>query len=126
MTQSLALIALSVLSGVSGQTAIKMGLEQGKIEMLALAAPLQTIQLILHAPLVLTGLLLYALGALSWIIVLSRLDLSYAYPFLAVNFVLVTLVSRLVLGESVPLMRWMGILVICVGILIVAGSGRWA
>lgn len=126
MTQSLALIALSVLSGVSGQTAIKMGLEQGKIEMLGLAAPLQTIQLILHAPLVLTGLLLYAFGALSWIIVLSRLDLSYAYPFLAVNFVLITLVSRLVLGESVPPMRWMGILVICVGILIVAGSARWA
>ena len=53
---------------------------------------------------------------------LSRLDLSVAYPFLALNFVLVTLVARFFLGESVPPLRWLGILVIIGGILLVAKS----
>ena len=45
-----------------------------------------------------------------------------AYPFLALNFVLVTLVARFFLGESVPPLRWLGILVIIGGILLVAKS----
>ena len=61
-------------------------------------------------------------SALAWIAVLSRLDLSVAYPFLALNFVLVTLVARFFLGESVPPLRWLGILVIIGGILLVAKS----
>jgi drug/metabolite transporter (DMT)-like permease len=70
------------------------------------------------------GLLLYGVGALSWIMVLSRMNLSYAYPFLALNFVLVALVSRLVLGESIPLMRWVGIALICAGIVAIANSAQ--
>jgi drug/metabolite transporter (DMT)-like permease len=58
----------------------------------------------------------------AWIAVLARLELSLAYPFLALNFVLVALSSRLILGESVPALRWAGILVICLGILLVARS----
>ena len=78
---------------------------------------------IVTQPLVLLGLMLYGCGALAWIAVLRRMDLSYAYPFLALNFVLITLVSRFFLGETVPLMRWAGIGIICVGILVVARSG---
>ena len=63
-----------------------------------------------------------AMGALAWISVLSRLDLSLAYPFLALNFVLITLISRVFLGETVPTLRWLGILVIVGGILLVARS----
>ena len=62
-------------------------------------------------------------GALAWIVVLSRWDLSYAYPFLALNFVLIALVSRLVLGESIPLIRWAGIAFICAGIVLISRSG---
>ena len=53
---------------------------------------------------------------------LARLDLSVAYPFLALNFVLVTLSGRFLLGETVPSLRWLGILVIIAGILLVAKS----
>ncbi|MEZ4731852.1 MAG: hypothetical protein R3E79_32425 [Caldilineaceae bacterium] len=50
--------------------------------------------------------------------------MSYAYPLLALNFVLITVSSRLILGESVPIARWIGLAVICVGILIVARSAQ--
>jgi drug/metabolite transporter (DMT)-like permease len=86
------------------------------------AGPLSLILLILRSPLVLLGLGLYGIGALAWIVVLSRLDLSLAYPFLALNFVLIPLVSQFVFAETIPVARWMGIAVICVGILLVARS----
>ena len=69
------------------------------------------------------GLFLYALGAIAWIAVLRRMDLSYAYPFLALNFVLIALVGQVVLGETMPWIRWVGIAAICVGILLIANSG---
>lgn len=115
------LILLSVASGVFGQTFIKLGVEHPD------AAEIEQglrglLSAIVTSPRVLLGLFFYACGALAWILVLRRMDLSYAYPFLALNFVLITLVSRFFLGEVVPPMRWVGILVIVGGILIVARS----
>ena len=115
------LIGLSVLTSVAGQTVIKVGVSQPKTEntMAGLYGLLATI---LGSPLILCGLVLYGIGALTWIAVLARLNLSYAYPLLALNFVLIALASRLFLGEAIPMMRWFGIAVICAGILVVAGS----
>ena len=116
------LIGLSIATGVAGQTFIKLGVSRPGTATLAVFDPIATILLIFRSPLVLIGLLLYGVGALSWIMVLSRLNLSYAYPFLALNFVLIALVSRVFLGESIPLMRWLGIGFICLGILAIAQS----
>ena len=115
------LILLSVTTAVAGQTAIKIGVSQpGASEAAGSIGSL--VGMILTSPMVLLGLMLYALGALAWIAVLARVDLSLAYPFLALNFVLVALVSKFVLGETIPPLRWAGIAVICVGILVVAKS----
>lgn len=115
------LILLSVLCGVAGQTVIKMGVSQpGASEAAAGFVPL--LAMILRSPMVMLGLVLYGLGALAWIAVLARVDLSVAYPFLAMNFILVTLSSQFLLGESVPGLRWLGVLVICSGIVLVSRS----
>lgn len=115
------LILLSVTSGVAGQTVMKLGVSRpGASD--ATGNLVSLIGMILRSPLVLLGLMLYGIGALAWIAVLARLDLSLAYPFLALNFVLITVVSQVVLGESVPAMRWMGILIICFGIVLAARS----
>jgi multidrug transporter EmrE-like cation transporter len=117
--QSWWLIALSILAGVGGQVAIKLGVSQGgwKFDWLSFLPPL------LQSPLTLFGLALYGIGAVSWIAVLKRIDLSYAYPFLALNFVLIALASGLLLGESIPTMRWFGLGLICLGIVLVARGG---
>lgn len=122
LAQTWWLILISVASGVAGQTAMKIGVEQpGSAGIDRGIGGL--ILTILTTPLLLLGLGLYGIGALAWIAVLRRMDLSNAYPFLALNFVLIALVSRFILGESLPPLRWMGIGVICVGILLVARSG---
>lgn len=115
------LIAISISAGVAGQTCIKLGVSRPATSGVVMGLD-SLIALIFGSPLVLTGLTLYGLGALAWIAVLSRLNLSYAYPFLALNFILIALVSRLVLGEMIPTMRWIGLALICVGIVFVARS----
>jgi drug/metabolite transporter (DMT)-like permease len=119
---TLALIGVTVLFGVLGQTTLKLGVNRVEMVEQVATGPLAVVLLILRSPLMLLGLAMYGLGAFTWIVVLSRVDLSYAYPFLALNFVLVAVVSQLVLAESIPGLRWLGIVVICAGILIVARS----
>jgi drug/metabolite transporter (DMT)-like permease len=121
---SLGLILLSVGSGVAGQLALKMGVTRVGAAAVESAGPIATLTTAFRSPLVWLGLALYGLGALAWILVLTRLDLSLAYPFLALNFVLIAVVSRLLLGETIPAMRWGGIAVICLGILVIARSAR--
>ena len=111
------LITVSVIAGVSGQVSIKWGVTHTsafKVPFLASVSPL------FQSPLTLLGLALYGLGAVSWIAVLKRMDLSHAYPFLALNFVLIALVSGFFLGEAIPPVRWAGLGLICCGILLVA------
>jgi drug/metabolite transporter (DMT)-like permease len=122
LAQSWWLILISIASGVAGQTSLKIGLTRagGNAEADTLFS---LVGLILRSPLVLAGLFLYAVGAIAWIAVLRRMDLSYAYPFLALNFVLIALVSQFFLGETVPWIRWVGIGAIVVGILLIANSG---
>lgn len=115
------LILLSIVCGVAGQTVIKIGVSQpGASD--AATGLVSLVGMIVRSPMVMLGLVLYGLGALAWIAVLSRVDLSVAYPFLALNFVLVTFSSQFILGETIPLMRWLGVAVICAGILLVARS----
>lgn len=115
------LIALSIAMGVGGQTVIKIGVSDPTATAIV-GGPAALVAFILRSPLVLLGLAMYGVGALSWVAVLSRLDLGYAYPFLALNFVLITLISWLILGEHVPGLRWVGLAFICVGIVLVAQS----
>ncbi len=114
------LIAISIAAGVAGQAALKMGVTGSETPAQGIVGLVATI---VQSPLILLGLFLYGVGALAWIAALSRLDLSYAYPFLALNFVLVTLVAHFGLGEAVPSLRWAGVGVICVGVLLIARSG---
>lgn len=122
LAQSWWLILLSVTAGVAGQTSIKLGLTQSS-QAQAAEGILGLVGLIARTPLILLGLALYAAGALTWIAVLRRMDLSYAYPFLALNFVLIAVVSQVALGESMPVLRWVGIGAICAGILVIAYAG---
>ena len=118
------LISLSIIVGVAGQTAIKLGVESSISSEGVTGVLLSVLIRSMRSPFVLLGLFLYGVGAAAWILVLSRVDLSFAYPFLALNFILITISSRLVLSETVPLLRWIGVLIICAGILVVALSAR--
>ncbi len=60
------------------------------------------------------------LASLTWTIAISRLALNVAYPFLSLGLVLVLVCSGLFFGEAVPLNRWIGVAIVCVGLVIAA------
>lgn len=69
---------------------------------------------------VLAGLALFGVSAVLWIFALSRASLSFAYPFAALGYVLIVAFSVLVLHETVPPLRWLGVAFICAGIVLIA------
>jgi drug/metabolite transporter (DMT)-like permease len=123
VTSSLPLILLSVVCGVAGQLTLKSGMTQvGRIGVESLAEPIQLALRVLTSPLVVIGLCLYVLGAACWLIVLSRVPLSLAYPVLALSYAFTPVLAWLILGENVPSLRWLGVAVICVGVVLVSRS----
>ena len=74
----------------------------------------------LRSPTVWAGLGLYIVGTVSWLAVLSRIDLAVAYPLGSMNYVLVTLLAATLLDETVTPLRWLGTASILIGILVVA------
>jgi multidrug transporter EmrE-like cation transporter len=78
--------------------------------------------LALH-PGVVAGVLCYALSVVIWIVALSRIDVSIAYPMLSVGYVVNALLAMFLFGEAVSFQRWLGIAVILIGVTLVARSG---
>lgn len=76
----------------------------------------------LFTPLVLIGVLIYFGSSLLWLVVLSKSELSYAYPFVAISYALVALLSSILLNESLPLLRIGGITIITAGVIMVSLS----
>jgi len=121
MGKSLLLILAAVLMGVSGQLCLKSGMAQiGTVEATRVGDAIRLALRVFSTPLILAGLAFYGLGTIFWLLVLSRLDLSLAYPMLALTYVLIPLSARLILGEQVPGLRWVGVGIIMVGVMIVA------
>jgi len=124
MLKSLALVLANVLIGASGQLMLKVGMTQvGRIGAEQVSRPVETLVRIFTTPLILVALPLYGGAMILWLVAISRLDLSFAYPLLALAFVINPLLAQLLLGESIPWERWVGILVICIGVVIVSRTG---
>ena len=73
-------------------------------------------------PLILGGIFAYGLSLIVWIMALSRVEVSVAYPMVSIGYVLTALAAWHFLGESVSAMRIAGIGVIILGVVIVARS----
>ena len=73
---------------------------------------------------IIAGLGCYGLSMVAWIGVLTRIDLSVAYPFLSISYILVYLAALLLpwLNESLSLLRISGIVLISVGLILITRS----
>lgn len=71
-------------------------------------------------PVFLVGLMCYGLSAVSWLWVLSRAQLSFAYPILALSFPIVVWLSALLFAETISPVRWMGVAGIVLGVALLA------
>src|SRR5262249_59009023 len=74
------------------------------------------------SPWVVGGLVVYGLGVINWLLALSHLELSYAYPFASLSYIGIIIGSYFIFKERITLMRLAGIVVIIAGVLITSMS----
>jgi multidrug transporter EmrE-like cation transporter len=73
-------------------------------------------------PYVVGGLFSYVLSVGLWMLVLSRVDVSAAYPFLSIGYIIAAFGGWLFFAEDLSLARMVGIALICIGVVFVARS----
>jgi drug/metabolite transporter (DMT)-like permease len=66
------------------------------------------------------GVACYGISLIAWIIGLSRVPVSIAYPMLSLGYVINAVAAHYLLGESVSVVRWLGIGFIVLGVWLVA------
>jgi drug/metabolite transporter (DMT)-like permease len=73
-------------------------------------------------PHIVAGLACYVVSVAVWIVGLSRVPVSIAYPMLSLGYIINAIAAHYLLGEAVTLSRWFGIGFIIVGVWLVARS----
>lgn len=114
-------IFLTIIFTVYGQVVMKWRMEDLSIELPSgFAEKLLVLVKLLFDPYIFSGLFLAFFASLAWMAAMTKFELSFAYPFMALNFVLVFFLSALFLGESVSVSKFVGVLLIVVGTVIIA------
>jgi drug/metabolite transporter (DMT)-like permease len=116
-------IFVSVSFAVAGQLLLKIGmLRMGKFS-LNISTIVQQYTRIFLNPFVIAGIIGFILSMLIWLYVLSRLELSIAYPFLALNYVLILFASHFLLKETITPTKIVGVAVIIAGVFLISRGG---
>ena len=111
------LVALfSICLSVAAQFSLKTGMASVNA---AAASGVAAWQTVLTNSFVLFGFALYGLGALVWLQVLARWDVSKAYPLVGLGFVL-TAVIGWGMGENVTMLRLAGVALIGIGVVCIS------
>lgn len=114
---NIAIILLSVSLNAFAQIFLKKGADACLANRLV---NLETLLLCVSNLYFWLGFLCYAISILSWIFVLSKMNVSLAYPFLAFGFVLSIVLAYVLLGEAITLSKITAIFFICVGLIILS------
>jgi len=119
---SFALVLFGVLLNAAAQLLLKAGTNAiGHFEFnVANALPIGL--KVAAQPFILGGLACYAVSVVVWILALSRVEVSVAYPMLSIGYVVNAVAAYLLFGEAVTVQRLVGIGIIVVGVYIVARS----
>lgn len=122
MSKFIPLILFTVLTNAMAQILLKKGmLGLGALDPKANGVLMTGVQVVFN-PYVFTGLCVFVISMASHLFVLSRVELSFAYPFLSLAYVVVLAYAFFVFGENVGVLRSAGVALICVGTLLIARS----
>ncbi|MFM7344034.1 MAG: EamA family transporter [Tagaea sp.] len=116
MIQYLPIILLGVMLNAMAQLALKAGMNRVGHFDFALVNVLPIGWQVGTNPFVALGLVCYVVSVGVWLLVLSRVEVSLAYPMLSVGYVVNALIAWWFLGESLTATKIAGIAVICFGV----------
>ena len=122
MTKFIPLILFTVLTNAMAQILLKKGmLGMAPLDPKTNGAIATGLQVIFN-PFVFAGLCVFVISMASHLFVLSRVELSFAYPFLSLAYVVVLAYAYFVFGENVDTWRSAGVALICAGTFLIARS----
>ena len=119
----MALILFGVMLNAAAQLLLKIGMTKiGHFEVtLANAWPIG-LQIATNLPII-GGLACYVISVLVWMVVLSRVEVSFAYPMVSLGYIVTAIAGYFWLGEALGPMRLAGIAIIMVGVFMVSKTG---
>ena len=121
--QTILLVLMPVLISVVGQLLLKKGMSMvGQFDFADFGNIIPQFYRAFTNPWVFAGFVFYFVSSLFWIIVLSRVELSVAYPMLSLGYVFVLVASFFLFNEQISAVRWLGVLVIMLGVTLISRS----
>lgn len=116
----IAMILVSVVLNAAAQILLRYGARAG-LQPVDGWMPTAVLEVMLR-PGIIGGLGCYAISVALWIYVLSRAEVSFAYPFLGLGFLVVSIAAWQLLGEPLTAYRLAGTLLVSAGVLVLATS----
>jgi drug/metabolite transporter (DMT)-like permease len=116
-------ILFTVMTNAAAQLMLKQGMMSLGDISFAGTNPLLKILQIVFSPWVFFGLCTFVISMASHLYVLSKVELSFAYPFLSLAYVAVAVFAYFVFREDLNGFRIAGIAAICVGTILIAQGG---
>jgi multidrug transporter EmrE-like cation transporter len=117
----LTLILTSVSLSALAQVLFKIGMSSHNVRVaLEEHSNMRAVTSFATSPAILGGLALYGIGTLLWLNALARSELSQAYPFVGLGFVLTAFFGYLLFNDTLSTTRLMGTAVVVAGIILVA------
>lgn len=117
-------ILFTVMTNAAAQLMLKYGMMQlGELSFAGVNPVLKLLQIV-FSPWIFFGLCVFVISMASHLYVLSKVELSFAYPFLSLAYVAVAVFAYYVFSEDLNALRIAGIGFICIGTVLIAQSGR--
>lgn len=111
---------ISILLGSIAQYFLKIAMSE--ITVLQRNSPFEIIvKLLSNLPLY-AGLACYGLSMIFWLYVLKHIELSKAYPMVSIGYIFTLFIGNFFLDESIPPIRILGVIIICIGVLLISKS----
>jgi drug/metabolite transporter (DMT)-like permease len=118
------LLLIAICLTVTGEILLKLGMNEVRAAVGAFSPSLPVLVRTFTEWRVVLGFALIFSGALFWLGVISRADFSFAYPLLALSYVVSMIPARLVLNENVTPNRILGALIVVLGAIVIGWERR--
>lgn len=116
--QSYVYVFSSILLGAVGQVLMKLG--TSRVSLIDAEGLIRKLLQLFLQPYIAGGLLCYGVSAVLWIFAISRMQLSQAYPMVALGYVIVFILSVMLFKEDVSVHKIGGLILIVSGVVVLA------
>jgi drug/metabolite transporter (DMT)-like permease len=124
MNIAIVYILIAVVGSAAGQLLLKKGMSTMGPLTISLDQIFGILWRIGTNPYVVIGLTIYVCGTVFWLAALSRVDLSFAYPFASLSYIAMIVGGWLLFSEKIDVWRIGGSLIIMLGVILISQSGK--